>query len=268
MFSALKRYVKNASFDFCSVCPSLSVFLCFRPSVGWLVLYIHTFHVDFTVQQSFDKLANNVLYFHPRLLPETLFVPEMDLAFVISTTAVDQDKNFEKTKEIIKETVEKFGLHRVRYSLIAFGATPDVRIRFDNVFDTEEELGKLVDNVKKAMGDAALDKALEEARYLYALAEDARPNAMKVLVVITDKKSDSTEENVQVASKKLKDDGVRVIAIALGDESDPVSPEVIKPETDTSPKEVVKQLVNTVLNGLCAVDFHFINLMFKSSCRH
>ena len=175
----------------------------------------------------------------------------MDLAFVISTTAVDQGKNFEKTKEIIKETVEKFGLHRVRYSLITFGATPDVKIRFDSVFDSEEQLGKYVDTIQKAFGVAALDKALEEARYLFALAEDARPNATKVLVVITDKKSDSTEEDVQVAAKKLMDDGVRVIAIALGKETDSVSPEVIKPETDSGPEEVVKKLVNTVLNGLC-----------------
>ena len=178
----------------------------------------------------------------------------MDLAFVISTTAVDQDKNFEKTKEIIKETVEKFGLQRVRYTLITFGATPDVRIRFDNVFDTEEELGKLIDNVKKSLGEAALDKALEEARYLFALAEDARPNATKVLVVITDKTSDSTVEDVQFAAKKLKDDGVRVIAIALGDEFDPVSPEVIKPDKDSSPEDIVEVLVITVLNGL----FYFI----------
>ena len=94
----------------------------------------------------------------------------MDLAFVISTTAVDQDKNFEKMKEIIKETVEKFGLHRVRYSLITFGATPDVKIRFDRVFDTEEELGNVVDSVKKALGNAALDKALEEGAIPFCLS--------------------------------------------------------------------------------------------------
>ena len=173
----------------------------------------------------------------------------MDLAFVISTTAVDQDKNFEKMKEIVKGTVEKFGLFRVRYSLITFGATPDVKIRFDNVFDSEQELGKLIDNVKKALGTAALHKALEETRYLFALAEDTRPNASRVLVVITDRTSDSTEDNVQFAAKKLKDDGVRVIAIALGDEFDPVSPEVIKPDQKSSPEEVVDELVDTVLNG-------------------
>ena len=180
---------------------------------------------------------------------ETIFVPEMDLAFVISNTAVEQDKNFEKMKDIMKGTVDKFGLFRVRYSLITFGETPDVKIRFDNVFDTEEELGKLINNVKKSLGDADLHKALEEARYLFALAEDARPNASQVLVVITDKTSDSTEDDVQFAAKKLKDDGVRVIAIALGDDFDPVSPEVIKPDEKSSVEEVVKQLVDTVLNG-------------------
>lgn len=189
------------------------------------------------------------VFFFLHLVSETIFVPEMDLAFVISNTAVDQDKNFEKMKDIIKGTVDKFGLFRVRYSLITFGETPDVKIRFDNVFDTEEELGKLINNVKKGLGDAALHKALEEARYLFALAEDTRPNASQVLVVITDKTSDSTEDDVQFAAKKLKDDGVRVIAIALGDDFDPVSPEVIKPDEKSSVEEVVKQLVDRVLNG-------------------
>lgn len=189
------------------------------------------------------------MFFFLHLVSETIFVPEMDLAFVISNTAVDQDKNFEKMKDIIKGTVDKFGLFRVRYSLITFGETPDMKIRFDNVFDTEEELGKLINNVKKGLGDAALHKALEEARYLFALAEDTRPNASQVLVVITDKTSDSTEDDVQFAAKKLKDDGVRVIAIALGDDFDPVSPEVIKPDEKSSVEEVVKQLVDRVLNG-------------------
>ena len=180
---------------------------------------------------------------------ETLFVPEMDLAFVISTTAVDKDKNLGATKEIIKETVQTFGLSRVRYSLITFGAIPVVKIRFDNVFASEEDLVKIVDNVKKDVGAASLEKALEETRYLFALAEDARPDAKRVVVVITDKKSDSTEESVRAASQKLRNDGVRVIAIVLGNEFDPVSPEVIKPEEEQRPKETAKELLMVVLNG-------------------
>ena len=174
----------------------------------------------------------------------------MDLAFVISTTAVDKDKNLDATKEIIKKTVEAFGLSRVRYSLITFGATPVVKIRFNNVFASEEELGKIVDNVKKDEGAASLEKALEEPRYLFALAEDTRPNAKRVVVVITDKKSDSTEASVRAASRKLRDDGVRVIAIVLGNEFDPVSPEVIKPDEEQRPTVIVKELVIVVLNGM------------------
>lgn len=187
------------------------------------------------------------------LVPETIFAPEMDLAFAISSTVVDQDKNFEKMKEIVKGTIQKFGLSRVKYSLLTFGETPDVKIRFEDVFDTEKELGELVDAFKKALGHAALHKALEEVRYLFAVAEDTRPNASRVLVVITDKTSDSTEDDVQMAAKKLTDDGVRVIAIALGDDFDPVSPEIIKPDNKSSPEEIVKQLVDTVLNGRKAV---------------
>lgn len=180
----------------------------------------------------------------------------MDLAFVISSTIVGKDKNFEKMKEIVKGTVEKFGLSRVKYSLLTFGETPNVKIRFEDVFDSEKELGELVDAVKKEPGDAALHKALEEVRYLFAVAEDTRPGASRVLVVITDKASDSTEDDVQMAAKKLTDDGVRVIAIALGEDFDPVSPEVIKPESKSIPEEIVKQLVDTVLNGRNAVCFY------------
>lgn len=176
-------------------------------------------------------------------------MPEINLAFVISTTAVDQDENLEEVKEIIKGTVEKFGLIRVRYSLVTYGASPEVKIRFDNVFDTEEEFGVIVDGVKKGVGSAALNKALEEVRYLFAVSEDARPNASRVLVVITDRTSDSTEDEVQFAARKLKDDGVRVIAIALGDEFDPVSREVITPDKTSRPKEVVNMFVDVVLNG-------------------
>ena len=173
----------------------------------------------------------------------------MDIAFVISSKAVDQDKNFETMKEIVKGTIEKFGLSRVRYSLITFGETPDVKIRFDNVFDYETEIVKLVDTVEKELGDAMLHKALEEVRYLFAVAEDTRPNASRILVVITEKTSDSTEDDVQLAAKKLLHDGVRVIAIALGDDFDRVSPEFIKPDEKSFPEDVVKQLVDTVLNG-------------------
>ena len=181
----------------------------------------------------------------------------MDIAFVISSKAVDQDKNFETMKEIVKGTIEKFGLSRVRYSLITFGETPDVKIRFDNVFDYETEIVKLVDTVEKELGDAMLHKALEEVRYLFAVAEDTRPNASKILVVITDKTSDSTEDDVQLAAKKLLHDGVRVIAIALGDDFDRVSPEFIKPDEKSLPEDVVKQLVDTVLNGREAVCNHW-----------
>lgn len=96
----------------------------------------------------------------------------MDIVFVISSKVVDQDKNFEIMKEIVKGMIEKFGLFCVRYSLIIFGEIFDVKIRFDNVFDYEIEIVKLVDIVEKELGDVMLYKVLEEVCYLFVVVED------------------------------------------------------------------------------------------------
>ena len=109
-------------------------------------------------------------------------------------------------KDIVKETIKTFGQGRVKYSLITFGTLPNVQVKFSHVFNTDEELKKLVDKVPKAPGKAALDKALEEARYLFGEAEGARPNSWKILFVITDEKSRRAEDNILAAVEKLKKD--------------------------------------------------------------
>lgn len=89
-----------------------------------------------------------------------------------------------------------FGFYCVRYSFIMFGVIFDVKIRFDSVFDIEEEFGNVVDSVKKVFGNVVFDKVLEEVWYFFVLVEDVWLNVMKVLVVIIDKRLDSSEEEV------------------------------------------------------------------------
>lgn len=48
---------------------------------------------------------------------------------------------------------------------------------------------------------------------------DLRPDAKKVLVIIIDKKSDSTEDEVRQAADLLENDKIRVIPVALGKEA-------------------------------------------------
>lgn len=99
-------------------------------------------------------------------------------------------------KEIVKGMIEKFGLFCVRYSLIIFGEIFDVKIRFDNVFDYEIEIVKLVDIVEKELGDVMLYKVLEEVCYLFVVVEDIWFNVSRIFVVIMDKMLDSIEDDV------------------------------------------------------------------------
>ena len=52
------------------------------------------------------------------------------------------------------------------------------------------------------------------------LSKEGRPDAKKVLVVVSDKKSESTDSEIQEEVKPLQENGVIVIPVALGDEAD------------------------------------------------
>lgn len=52
------------------------------------------------------------------------------------------------------------------------------------------------------------------------LFKEGRTNAKKVLIVVSDKRSDSTESEIQDEVKPLQDNDVIVIPVALGVEAD------------------------------------------------
>ena len=75
---------------------------------------------------------------------------------------------------------------------------------------------------------------------------------VQVVVVIADKRSDSTEADLEAAVKPLVNEGIRVIPVALGNESDSKELEVISP----TPKDVVhasdsvtaEQIADTIID--------------------
>ena len=141
------------------------------------------------------------------------------MAFALSASAVDASKNFQQMKDIVKTMIDTYGKKQVHYSLIIFGDTPSVRIRFSESFLTDDRLKGFIDAVPRSSGTPALAKTLDEARKLF---EDAasRENATKVLVVMMDNKSGSEPEDVKEKGKALEEAGIRVIAVAVGNQAD------------------------------------------------
>ena len=147
------------------------------------------------------------------------FVPLVDLGFALSASASDASKNFAKMKSVINSIIDQYSISRLKYGVVVYGDDAKTVIDFQRVFPKEEDLKQYLSSVTPATGGSRLDKGLAQGEQLF-VSGGARPNARKVLVVFTDKKSTGNEQMAQAEAKKLRDQGIKVIAIALGSESD------------------------------------------------
>ena len=184
-------------------------------------------------------------------------VPEIDLGFAVSATATGSDETFKQMKEVIKETVDKYGSSKIRYSVITFSTTATTQIGFAEKFQTDNVLKKAIDSVPKTRGGSALATALEEARNVFHTAAANRPGTKKVLIVLTDKRSDNSEEELKNASLLLKNLQVRIITIPIGDKADSkelqgitASPRdvIATKETDT-PRKTSDDIMERIRDG-------------------
>ena len=182
-------------------------------------------------------------------------IPYVDLGFAISATATSAGENYLKMKEIMKEIVDKYGLGRVRYTVITFGRNSDVKIRFNDNFPSEEKLKTFLEAVPRSSGGADLAQALERAKEVFS--EDSRPEVKKILVVIIDKKSDSKVEDVRKAATHLDDNDVTVIGVALHDEADlkelgnitTNNRNLIVANSTASPTQLAEEIMSNALKG-------------------
>ena len=147
------------------------------------------------------------------------YVPLVDLGFALSANASDASKNFDKMKSVIDSIVDQYSISRIRYGVVVYGDEAKTVIGFQQVFPKGADLKRYLSTVVPASGGSSLEKGLAEGQELFE-SGGARPNARKILVVFTDKKSTGDEQMAQAAAKKLKDQDIKVIAIGLGSESD------------------------------------------------
>ena len=113
-------------------------------------------------------------------------------------------------------------------------------------------------SISKNRRGAALDEVLREATKLFNDAAKVRPDAKNVLVVITDKKSDSRGEDLKKETMKMRPEDVKAIAVALGEESDkdeldiltPEQGEVIEANSTDGAKKTAEEIMRKALDGM------------------
>lgn len=103
--------------------------------------------------------------------------------------------------------------------------------------------------------DVLIIRTMDEASRLFD--QYARPEAKKVLVIITDKQSDSTINNIRDAAKPLAAKNVLVIPVAFGRDANPneLIPttsdkgKLIKTDKMVPPKNLAKDIMDKILEG-------------------
>lgn len=121
------------------------------------------------------------------LFPEQIKIPKIDLALAVTATATDADQTFKLTKDAIKSIIDRYGIGALRYSFIVYSDEASMKTDFKDNY-TEELLKKFIDAVPRLRGGTSLNKALQEGRKVLK-GPGSRSDAHKVLVIVTDKKS-------------------------------------------------------------------------------
>ena len=156
-------------------------------------------------------------------------IPEIDLLFAVSATSVNSNATYTLMRDTIKQVIDRYGTDKIHYNVIVFGSGAITVIRFKNTLPISPvALKAAVDALPITTGGPALDNALEEA--LREFEQPAsRPNAKKILVVISDKKSGLSRSILTTAVRKLENKGVLVISVGIGSAVDRDEFKVLSP---------------------------------------
>lgn len=180
---------------------------------------------------------------------------DLDLAFAISANSpFNSEDNFQKMKDIIDWVVNKYGVGKIQYAVVKFGSTPDVQVSFTQPIN-DEELRLLVQNSTVKRQGSDLEQALATVKDLFQFSP--RPEAKRVLVLVTDKRSDSTIEDVEGAAADLWKARVKIIPVAFGRDGDQEEMKAISSEKDNVmdvpdtnyPDTVAEEIMEKVLEG-------------------
>lgn len=116
----------------------------------------------------------------------------------------------------------------------------------------------LSDSISKNTRGAALGEVLRAVTELFNDAAKVRPDAKNVLVVVTDKKSDSRGKDLKKEAMKIRPTDIKVIAVALGDESDkdeldiltPDQGDVIEANSTDGARKTAEEIMDKALEGM------------------
>jgi len=160
--------------------------------------------------------------------------------FALSATSANSVQAYQLMKSTVKTFINTYGVNKVHYSIIVYGATVIRVVNFNKTFPiSANELKAAIDKQGALMGGPFLEGALKEAFRVFN-ERMRRPGAKKVLVVITDKNSGASPSTLATAVRRLEEKGVLVISVGIGETVERSELKVISP----NPMDVISVRLN------------------------
>ena len=171
----------------------------------------------------------------------------MDVVFVVEGTDKIGRTGFEKIKDFVKDTIDKYtvGDKNTRVALVEYSDTP--RVVFDlEKYNTKSSLMKAVDNISPSRGKTAdTTKALEMAKDTLNTESGGRPGAAKVIILIT-ASAVKDQQNLETVLEETEESRGRLYVIAIGKEVIDIGDNQINVDEPEDTSDVVDDIVETI----------------------
>ena len=156
-------------------------------------------------------------------------------------------------KDTLQSIVSTHGAENIHYTVVSYGAETRTIVDFQDTFPDEEALVKKLESLSAVAGTPDLDLALAEAKKAFE-APGARPNAKKIVVIIVDNKSGSSEEDVLKSAISLEGSEVKVIPVGIGsqvnreelEKTTPYKNNIVEVPTKENPDSLGKKIMDKI----------------------
>lgn len=154
-------------------------------------------------------------------------------------------------KDTITSILDTYSMDVIRVGVVVFGSNTDAAISIQDNLNNTVQIA--VKRLFPQFGVPDLDEALSEARKVFKAS--GRPDARKVIVVISDSASDSSYGDIKAEADSLKQDDIVLISVVIGKDADPnelkefTPHKVTETTTDEDPEELGKKIMELALKG-------------------
>ena len=146
----------------------------------------------------------------------------LDLVFALDGSESLAEKGFDKIKDLVVMMIDNYTISQeeTHIGIIEFSNRANVILPLNELFQptsVKYQVKRLIPSGgKQTVTDEALRKSADE---VFDVTSGGRPGATKVLIIVTDGKS-TGKEPPKRAVKPVKEKGVRVYVVNIGEDTD------------------------------------------------